>query len=539
MSVTKETLRDLLEKAISHPAEIVNFRELQSFLAASIDFCSQQASRNKIKSDDQLFEVPECSTELVFTDQRAETIEIAPDSDKDTVLIENNVENVEGSITKTLIIQKLDLATDSVTLSIVSEQAQAVQQEKSSIASESLQQTPVNQDIIISKNTTEESAAPLSVANKASGHSSKTTEVQQAKAKEKVSPNKKSKHIEKKREEEPSKANILNSKTTASQTGRAKPESRLASKGVHKKSSTSMGNKDDSPGKQSKKGSKKQESDHSRMKSISSKISLGNVQSQGSTTKTVSKEKGLQPNREVDLLAEETIVQISNFEETDDAIQTTKDTDIILESGELISHKDEQSQLKNDLIVIDIKEESTVDAAKMSTDSENAPSGESLSPSSTDDNTLKTMETVDEANVNEFLLPIDTRSDDTENVEIKNQSKDFQMHSTNARNETLDLVTEVKTEIKIKELVEGNLEKQSKEGDSTVVEAEESTAEKLLKINADDEAKVSYSLQIETKQNASNVANRSIGKENIELFSGGRASHSIMSKNKVSSFRGK
>lgn len=126
MSKRREYLRKLLEKSISRPiANVVDFSALRELLIASIEHFEMHQS-----ADDQnicrTFSQLDSSQEQVGNDFIAiqiddEILTPTPQSSED-----NSLENVDGTITKTIIIQKFDMVTSSLTSSISTAQEDVI-----------------------------------------------------------------------------------------------------------------------------------------------------------------------------------------------------------------------------------------------------------------------------------------------------------------------------------------------------------------------------------------------------------------------------
>lgn len=117
MSTTKQRLQELLKKAISQPkADRVDFQALRELLEASIDL--------KIESEcSRVSLVPSSAVSTETTSEfHAVQSDEEPISPKSTDCDESNSQRGEGTVTKTVIIQKLDLATDTLTSSISTNQ---------------------------------------------------------------------------------------------------------------------------------------------------------------------------------------------------------------------------------------------------------------------------------------------------------------------------------------------------------------------------------------------------------------------------------
>lgn len=119
MANTREYLHHLLAKAISHPVPAhIDFRALRQLLEASIELrCDKHQSSDEC--DSNCVNISEILKDQVSLDlQTVQSEDEDAFSPKSIDQDEFPLENVDGTITKTVIIQKLDMVTNKLTSSI-------------------------------------------------------------------------------------------------------------------------------------------------------------------------------------------------------------------------------------------------------------------------------------------------------------------------------------------------------------------------------------------------------------------------------------
>ncbi|XP_055299401.1 putative surface cell antigen sca1 [Sitodiplosis mosellana] len=129
-SKQKQRLRDLLKKAISQPkADVVDFQALRELLEASIDLkYERDRARVSVIPSRAVIDRTDSKTEISQDQASASFHAVHSDDEPFTARSTDSFgsQKGEGTVTKTVIIQKLDLATDTFTSSI------STNQEKSS-----------------------------------------------------------------------------------------------------------------------------------------------------------------------------------------------------------------------------------------------------------------------------------------------------------------------------------------------------------------------------------------------------------------------